>query len=204
VTHAEHATLRAMTSDESQAWEAARASDAELAQRIAAGTRVREAEAELCRRFAPRIRLYGLRHLRNTERALDLVQSVLLAVIEALRASRVDDPERLERFIFGTCRHMALRVHQSDARAAPTEPSALELGTVLMPSAALDIDALLRCMSALDVRARSVLHLSFYRDKSAGQIASVLETTPGNVRVVRHRAVADLRRCLDACEESAR
>jgi RNA polymerase sigma-70 factor (ECF subfamily) len=41
--------------------------DSELARRIvAAGTRHdAAAEAELCRRFAPRIRLYGLRHLRS-------------------------------------------------------------------------------------------------------------------------------------------
>ena len=30
------------------------------------------AEAEFCRRFAPRIRLYGLRHLRNEAAAADL------------------------------------------------------------------------------------------------------------------------------------
>ena len=37
-------------------------SDAALAQRVAEGDR--EAEAEVCRRMGPRIRLYGLRHLR--------------------------------------------------------------------------------------------------------------------------------------------
>jgi hypothetical protein len=43
--------------------------DAELVDRIARGADVRDAEAELCRRFAPRIRLYGLRHLRSEDRA---------------------------------------------------------------------------------------------------------------------------------------
>ena len=62
-------------------------SDADLARRVArhgGSTGDRDAEAELCRRFAPRIRLYGLKHLRSEERAADLVQSVLLVVIEAL------------------------------------------------------------------------------------------------------------------------
>ena len=34
--------------------------------------RDRDAEGELCRRFAPRIRLYGLRHLGDEDRARDL------------------------------------------------------------------------------------------------------------------------------------
>jgi hypothetical protein len=40
------------------------------------------AESELYRRFAPRVRWYGLRHLRDEEAARDLVQQVMLLVIE--------------------------------------------------------------------------------------------------------------------------
>jgi hypothetical protein len=39
--------------------------------------------------------------------------------------------------------------------------------------------------------------LSFNEERSAEEIAARLETTPGNVRLLRHRAVAQLRRCLD-------
>jgi len=51
-------------------------SDAHLAVRIADGDP--DAEAEMCRRLGPRIRLYGLRHLRSSAAADDLVQQVLL------------------------------------------------------------------------------------------------------------------------------
>jgi len=37
-----------------------------------------QAEAELFRRMAPRIRLYGLRHLRHEHAADDLTQQVLI------------------------------------------------------------------------------------------------------------------------------
>ncbi len=58
------------------------APDGELVRAIAAWSEhARAAEAELCRRFAPRIRLYGLRHLRDQDRARDLVQAVLLAAL---------------------------------------------------------------------------------------------------------------------------
>lgn len=45
--------------------------DAELVLQIASGND-REAEAELFRRTAPRIRLYGLRHLRDKHAGDDL------------------------------------------------------------------------------------------------------------------------------------
>lgn len=178
--------------------------DAELAERIALGAGKGVAEAELCRRFAPRIRLYGLRHLRDEERARDLVQSVLVAVLEAVRGRRVEDVTRLDRFVLGTCRHLTLRARDADARAEPTDMTMLDVAVVAPETDAVDFDALFRCMSTLDERARSVLHMAFYRERSADEIAGVLGTTAGNVRVVRHRAVTQLRRCLERPKEVAR
>jgi RNA polymerase sigma-70 factor, ECF subfamily len=168
------------------------ANHADLVRRVAA--RDSAAEAELCRLFAPRVRLYGLKHLRDEERARELVQAVLVAMIEALRSGRVEDPERFDRFVLGMCRNLASRARYSESRAVPTADIELE---GLMPShTGLDVGALMNCMGKLDERARTVLHLSFYRDKSADEIAAVLETSAGNIRVVRHRAVAQLRACL--------
>src|SRR4030042_6252665 len=83
---------------------AGEASDGELAVRVAAGADAAGAEAELCRRLAPRVRLYGLRHLRDPASADDLVQEVLLLMLERLRAGRVREPDRLASFVLGTCR----------------------------------------------------------------------------------------------------
>ena len=65
-------------------------SDADLARAVAArGPGSAEAaESELYRRFAPRVRLYGLRHLRDEDAARDLVQQVMLLTIEKLRGDR--------------------------------------------------------------------------------------------------------------------
>jgi len=175
-------------------------SDAELARRVLGGTDP-DAEAELCTRFAPRIRLYGLKHLRDEERARDLVQSVLVVVIEALRAGRVEDIDHIERFVLGASRNLALRAKEVERRAEPTDHETLAKHAANEPEpslGSLDANALLRCLATLDVRAQAILHLSFYRDKSANEIASVLETTAGNVRVVRHRAMGQLRHCLEA------
>jgi RNA polymerase sigma-70 factor (ECF subfamily) len=175
--------------------------DADLARRIAGPIRDALAEAELCRRFAPRIRLYGLKHLRDEEAARDLAQSVLLAVLEGVRQGRLADPERLDRFVLGTARNLALQARHADGRAAPVETARLDLLAILPEHEQVDLPALHRCLAGLEPRARAVLHLSFAREKSADDIARALGTTPGNVRVVRHRALAQLRRCLDGDAE---
>ena len=66
--------------------------DAELVRQIGSG---RDREAELFRRMAPRIRLYGLRYLRDENASDDLTQQVLMTAIEALRAGRLREPEKL-------------------------------------------------------------------------------------------------------------
>jgi RNA polymerase sigma-70 factor, ECF subfamily len=55
-------------------------SDAELVGQIGSGECA--AEAELFRRMAPRIRLYGVRHLRDVDAANDLAQQVLIKTLE--------------------------------------------------------------------------------------------------------------------------
>src|SRR6476646_8204392 len=81
-------------------------SDAELARQIGSGDRI--AEDALFRRMAPRIRIYGLRHLRDSHAAEDLTQQVLITTLEALRAGRLREPEKLASFVLGTCRMTVL------------------------------------------------------------------------------------------------
>jgi RNA polymerase sigma-70 factor (ECF subfamily) len=42
-----------------------------------------------------------------------------------------------------------------------------------------------------------VIVLSFYEERTAADVASMLGTTAGNVRVIRHRGLARLRSCVD-------
>jgi RNA polymerase sigma-70 factor (ECF subfamily) len=172
------------------------ATEVELVDRIASH-RDRAAEAELCRRFAPRVRLYGLRHLGTEDRARDLVQAVMLAVLEATRAGRVEDPARIDRFVLGTCRHIATRARARDAVVSPSTSAEDEAHAPMPEVDRVDLLALTRCLDGLADRARSVVILSFCEGRDADEIASILATTSGNVRVVRHRAVAALRECLD-------
>lgn len=156
-------------------------------------------EEEVYRRFARRVRLYGLRHLRDEQAADDLVQDVLFLVIQKLRAGEVREPERLASFVLGTCRMVVRNKVRGEARrrallerfdipADPTEPSA---------GARLDVSRLVDCMAKLSERARTVTVLTFYADRSATEIAEEMWVSANNVRVMRHRALAALQQCME-------
>jgi RNA polymerase sigma-70 factor (ECF subfamily) len=175
------------------------ASDGELARRVAeAGAEATEAEGELCRRLGPRVRLYGLRHLRDAAAADDLVQEVLVLTLERLRAGRVREPDRLASFVLGTCR-LVIRNHRRGHRrregllgrfaaAFPREATPDTVG--------LDAARLRGCLSRLGEKERAVLVLTFYADEPTAAIAARLRTSAENVRTVRHRAFARLRACV--------
>lgn len=172
-------------------------SDADLAPRIGDGDR--EAEAELCRRMAPRIRLYGLRHLRSSSAADDLVQHVLLKVLESLRRTRLREPDKVAHFVLGTCRMTVLDLRRSSQRQV--ELLAI-FGGDLVPEAPpmpkLDDRQLARCVQRLKERERSVVVMTFYDEHTAAETAGALGISEANVRVIRHRALQQLRVCMGA------
>jgi RNA polymerase sigma-70 factor (ECF subfamily) len=174
-----------------------RPSDGDLALRLAAGDG--EAEAELFRRLAPRVRLYGLRHLRDPAAADDLVQDVILTTFDGLREGKVRDPESLASFVLGTCRKVVANWRSGERRRRELlERHGRELvPAVSEPEPLLDLDRLARCLAALSARDRTVIVSSFYAERSADEIGTELGLTPGNVRVVRHRALAGLRSCME-------
>jgi RNA polymerase sigma-70 factor (ECF subfamily) len=156
------------------------------------------AERELCLLLAPRIRLYGLRRLRDEAATADLVQEVLLSVLHNARAGTIDDPEHVERYALGTCRNLVLRVHRRERHTKNFEAAALPLAEHALPPAFVRLDAtrLAMCLGKLAAREQKVMLLTFQEDHSAQEIASVLNTSPENVRVLRHRALSALQRCV--------
>lgn len=173
--------------------------DAALARRVgqAAPATDPEAEAELCRRLAPRVRLYGLRHLGNEAAAADLMQQVILLMIERLRAGALREPERLASFVFGICRMVVLDLRRGHARR---ERLLETYGEALLPPEPpppnLDHKRLAHCLEALPERERTVLLLTFYDDMPAEALARELDLSPANVRVIRHRGLERLRGCV--------
>jgi RNA polymerase sigma-70 factor, ECF subfamily len=176
------------------------APEGELACRIAAAPpgEARDDEAQLYRLLAPRLRRYGLRHLRDAEAASDLMQHVMVLALERLRGGQVREPERIVSFVLGACRTTVLEMRSRHAR----REELLERHGDMLAIADIavqprhDHDRVAECLERLPERERSVILMSFYEERPADDVAGTLGLTAGNVRVIRHRGIAKLRACV--------
>jgi RNA polymerase sigma-70 factor (ECF subfamily) len=157
------------------------------------------AEGELCLLLAPRLRLYGLRHLRDEAAAANLVQEALIVLLQATREGRIEDLEHVDRFVLGICRNLISRSRRDQRRSKSFESAVLPLATAELPPAFSSVDSgrLALCLGMMGSREQKVVRLTFQEDRSADGIAAELTTSAGNVRVLRHRAIAALRGCMD-------
>jgi len=174
--------------------------DADLARRISAGDS--QAEAPFCGRFAPRIRLFGLKRLRSEAAAADLVQDVLIMALQKLRAGAVREPEHIASFMLGTARQMMLdSMRNSGRRERILSEYPIDLIPAEEPAVEGASDGRLQhCLQALPERERTVLVMTFYDDCPADALGAQLGVSSGNVRVIRHRGLQHLRDCLENAE----
>lgn len=187
-----------------QALDASAADSPEVhaARRIAAAApgEAHEAEAELYRLLAPRARRYGLRHLRDAHAAADLMQQVMALTIEQLRSRQLREPERVLSFVLGACRLTVMDQRRGERR----REDLLQRYADALPIAdlhiapRLDEQRVADCLERLPERERSVLVMTFYDDQPSDAVGLQLGLSAGNVRVIRHRGIDKLRRCVDA------
>lgn len=174
--------------------------DAALARRIAAAgaARDRQAEALLYKSLAPRVRLYGLKHLRNPQAAADLAQDVLLMTLERLSRGEIREPDKIASFVLGACRQTVMDMQRGQRR----RERLLDLYAGDIPiadvaaTAPLDTERLEHCLERLPERDRAVILMSFYDESSADAVAAQLNLSQANVRVIRHRGIERLRKCM--------
>ena len=157
------------------------------------------AEEELYRRFARRVWLYGLKHLRDSMAAQDLVQQVMMVTIERLRAGEVRNLDQIGSFVLGMSRMMATGSKRTERRRETIGANWAHTAESLSEqfSDAVDLDAVKECLDKLPERERTVVILTYYAERSAPDIGATLGLTAGAVRVIRHRAVTHIREYLN-------
>lgn len=165
-------------------------------------TRVRagdeRAEAEVCRDLATRIRLFARRRIPDRDAVEDFVQDTVIIVLEALREGRIATEAELGAFAYSTCRFRISDANRTTHRRR--ELLDRNLLDATRPSDPVDLAILRQCIGTLDGRAQRVVYESFFGPHGSEAIAALLGTTDANVRVVRHRALARLRDCVESKE----
>jgi RNA polymerase sigma-70 factor (ECF subfamily) len=181
--------------------------EARLAQRIAAAAPGQAAsdEAQLYRLLAPRARRYGQRHLRDAHAADDLMQHVMAHTLEQLRSGQVREPQRIVSYVLGVCRLSVseqLRSHRRRDELLQRHAETLSIADIHV-APRLDHERVARCLERLAERERTVLVLSFYDEQPADAVGRSLGLSAGNVRVIRHRGIERLRRCMEGSRSAA-
>jgi RNA polymerase sigma-70 factor (ECF subfamily) len=160
----------------------------------------RRAEEEVCRRFAPAVRAFARRRLRGADAVEEFTQDVLLLTIEALREGRIEQAERLGGFVLGICRNLALdRARQRERREALWQAYGAALQSVSIEAIEgehYEIAHLEDCLSQMSKRSRDVLRLGYIEARDHAEVAAILQISPQNARVLRHRTLASLRECM--------
>jgi RNA polymerase sigma-70 factor (ECF subfamily) len=163
------------------------------------------AEAQLYRLLAPRVRRYGQRHLRDAHAADDLMQHVMALTLEQLRAGQVREPERIVSYVLGVCRLSVseqFRSHRRRDELLQRHADTLSIADIHV-APRLDHERVARCLERLAERERTVLVLSFYDEQPADAVGRSLGLSAGNVRVIRHRGIERLRRCVEGARSAA-
>jgi RNA polymerase sigma-70 factor (ECF subfamily) len=168
--------------------------------------------SELSERFRDRIRFFAARRLRDRDAAEDVAQEVLRRTLEALRAGRVENRDALPAFLFQTARHVCMQWGRSAGRrdrafsriqseASETDPGEDTLTGLITQERREKVREAFTHLAAGD---REVLNLSYVEALGADEIARRLSSTPGAVRVRRHRALHRLAEILGVTDRPDR
>jgi RNA polymerase sigma-70 factor (ECF subfamily) len=98
----------------------------------------------------------------------------------------------------GTCRLTVLDLRRGAERKERllVQFGADLLGPVQASMPQLDHDQLTRCVQNLKERERTVVVMTFYDEQTSADVACFLGVSEANVRVIRHRAIRQLRQCM--------
>jgi len=118
--------------------------------------------------------------------------------LEALRAGRLRESDKLASFVLGTCRMTVLDLRRNRQRKERLlEQFGADLLAPVPPSMPyLDREQLASCVQKLKERERAVILMTFYDEQTGADVARFLGASEANVRVIRHRAIHQLRDCM--------
>ena len=146
------------------------------------------------RGFSADIRATGLKHRRDAD------------VAAVLTRQGITEPKRVETLVrlAGGSPGQALALNDETVwdfysgfveAVGRAKPAATDVAHV---APRLDHHRVADCLERLPERERAVLVMTFYDERPLEAVGLELGLSAGNVRVIRHRGIDKLRRCVDA------
>jgi len=175
-----------------------------LVERIAAGDP--SAEEELARLFSDSVIVMATVRLRDREAARDVAQEVMIAVLSALRAGQLREPDRLAAFVYGVARNLIHRCIRTRRLRALEEPLAPEHAVIDPPDIAdmrQQLALVREALGRLDEVDRRILMLSFVSGLKPGEIGERLGCAAEWVRTRKSRAYRKMRAIVDRLSRTA-
>ncbi len=148
-----------------------------------------------CAELLPAARLFAIRHAGGAD-GEDLAQEAITLLLLAIREGRVANQAAAGGFLLSTCRNLA-QAHwrKSQRRDALLEREVAAVAGVSEPIV-IERRRLWGCLNQLGSRARDVILRSYLLDETASEIADGTGLSEANIRVIRHRSLTALHRCL--------
>jgi RNA polymerase sigma-70 factor (ECF subfamily) len=168
-----------------------------------------DAARRLYDRFASRIYGLGLFFFRNGTDAEDLVQDTFLRI---WRTGSAFDPARgsLDTWILLSARSLAidlLRRRTAEARKLFSQPRVSEASDEVGPEQQAEVGDLVRraseAMAHLPQRQRSVLELTYLRQRSTREAAQLLGIPQGTVKSRASAGIAVIRKAFPGDDDAA-
>jgi RNA polymerase sigma factor (sigma-70 family) len=177
-----------------------------LVRRIQQGDR--EAEAELARQFYVRVRPMASVQLRWSDAAVDIAQETIVQALEALRAGRLREPEKLPAFVLGIARNLINNHKRKEAQSRevrerpPARPVDADPAlTRLDEQQRALVRAALPRLNQVD---RRILLLTLIDGRTPREIAPIVGLPPEVVRTRKSRAVKALADEIEAMTRTPR
>jgi len=166
-----------------------------------------EGVTALYRKYFRSVYCFALQRVKSPEAAQDIRQDTLTAVIRAIKAKKIKDPQSLSAYVRGVCRNKVMaflgqegKVERLNEVGDMAEERTDALEQLISDEEATMLNkakrAIRQCIKELNQPRQNVLILSFYDSLSATEIARRMNITAGNARKRKHDALQALRKCL--------
>ncbi|MBI5037949.1 MAG: RNA polymerase sigma factor [Candidatus Kerfeldbacteria bacterium] len=162
----------------------------------------RDSMGQLFDLFNDRIYRFVAYRVSTRETAEDLTQTIFVATIESLHRYMNDGRTKFSTWLFQIARHKLIDHYRQQRVQIPLDHvSEINHATLIVESPELAFDsrstAVWRMFKQLPLQFQEVLQLHYVEGIGLSDIAQIIGTSAVNARVIKYRALRQLRRLLN-------